>query len=109
MLRFIGLWQITGTSTKAFLKGVETWKQETILKKVLDFFYNILFKVRAKRDLNLVTRVMLGSLIIGAFNPYYKDLVDYIVSTKEAERVCVENVTAWSTASCNCRYFQIKS
>lgn len=26
---------VTGTSTKAFLKGVETWKKETIMKKVI--------------------------------------------------------------------------
>lgn len=28
------VWYI-GTSTKAFSKGVETWKRETILKKVI--------------------------------------------------------------------------
>lgn len=27
-----------GTSTKAFIKGVDTWKKETIMKKVLLFY-----------------------------------------------------------------------
>lgn len=29
------LFSFSGTSTKAFLKGVETWKKETILKRVM--------------------------------------------------------------------------
>lgn len=29
------LWWFIGTSTKAFFKGVETWKKETIMKKVI--------------------------------------------------------------------------
>lgn len=28
-----------GTSIKAFFKGIETWKKETILKQVLVFIY----------------------------------------------------------------------
>lgn len=31
------LFSFSGTSTKAFLKGVETWKKETILKRVMLF------------------------------------------------------------------------
>ena len=30
----LSFWYFAGTSTKAFLKGVETWKKETIMKKV---------------------------------------------------------------------------
>lgn len=29
---------VTGTSTKAFFKGVETWNKETIMKKVSKLF-----------------------------------------------------------------------
>lgn len=30
-----------GTSTKAFLKGVETWKKETIMKKVIKLLLSL--------------------------------------------------------------------
>jgi len=34
---YLGVYK-TGIATKAFLKGVETWKKETIIKKVLKIF-----------------------------------------------------------------------
>lgn len=37
--RLLILLSFIGTSTKAFFKGVETWKKETIIKKVLWNFY----------------------------------------------------------------------
>lgn len=30
---FVIHWKMPGTSTRAFFKGIETWKKETIMKK----------------------------------------------------------------------------
>jgi len=38
---------VVGTSTKAFLKGINTWKKETIVKKVNLPYTPIFFEVES--------------------------------------------------------------
>jgi hypothetical protein len=52
------------TSTKAFLKGVETWKKETVIKRVilfLDSFHYIILTVC------ILIRMLIGSLFGHSF------------------------------------------